>query len=144
MTPLTGYYPWDIMRAVHLAPRKRAILISMTRHQGSSMYERNVMKLTDIIDNANIKEEFLWIVDDRSDETDMPCRFVKELNRQCDQAGWWDIFAETDKYVIFGECADGDQLVLLQNGRVIRYQPENPDCDEKWENLPEFFYESLQ
>lgn len=55
-----------------------------------------------------------------------------------------DIFAETDKYVIFGECADGDQLVLLQNGRVIRYQPENPDCDEQWENLPEFFYESLQ
>ena len=45
--------------------------------------------------------------------------------------------------VLFGDTADGEYILLSQDGHVIRYAMGDPDPVQEWENLQTFFYEAL-
>ncbi len=50
---------------------------------------------------------------------------------------------EGPKGIAFCSCADGDNVVLLQNGSVCRISHEGPEVLEEWSTIAEFIYESF-
>ncbi len=47
------------------------------------------------------------------------------------------------KGVKFGRCADGDSLLLCQDGTVVRFGHEEPVILEQWQSLHQFLFEIL-
>ena len=44
-----------------------------------------------------------------------------------------------DSYTVFGKTSDGDWILLLRNGNVVRYSLFSPDFVETWNSIHEFF-----
>lgn len=46
--------------------------------------------------------------------------------------------------IVFCKCADGDRVILTQNGNVLRVSHEVPDVLEEWPSLAQFFVDTLE
>lgn len=46
--------------------------------------------------------------------------------------------------LMFAVCSDGERIMLLPDGRVVRYAMGDPDFVEEWDNLHCFIYDVLQ
>ena len=51
----------------------------------------------------------------------------------------------TDKYtgIIIAKCADGDKVVINNDGIVKRISHETMDICENWDTVAQFFYDTL-
>lgn len=46
--------------------------------------------------------------------------------------------------VVFGIAANGDKILLMPDGSVMRYDHEDPHFSEIWKNMHTFFYEQIE
>lgn len=46
--------------------------------------------------------------------------------------------------VVFGTAADGEKIILLPDGKVVRYQQGETGFNFTWDNLPCFFTETIE
>lgn len=46
--------------------------------------------------------------------------------------------------IVFAKCADGDKVILKNDGSVYRFSHEIPEIVEEWKNLAQFFYDSIE
>ena len=63
--------------------------------------------------------------------------FFAELEKE-------DLLEEKPSGIVFAKCPDGDAVIALDGGAVVRFNHEAPEAWEKWESLAEFFEESLE
>jgi len=45
--------------------------------------------------------------------------------------------------IVIGTCANGDWVLLLQDGAVIRFSHEAPETAEQWMSIPQFIAEAI-
>ena len=45
--------------------------------------------------------------------------------------------------VVIATCANGDMVLLLQDGSVIRWGHEEPEVLLTWKNVAQFFYDAI-
>jgi hypothetical protein len=109
---------------------------------------RNVMKeiADDISNRFGVKMEASKYGGELSDEY----RFLAYEESLADTA---EFFAELEKEelmeekpsgVVFAKCPDGDVVLLLEDGAVVRFNHEAPEVWEKWESLAEFFEDNTE
>ena len=53
-------------------------------------------------------------------------------------------FADIPAGIVFCNCADGDRVILTQNGEVYRVSHEVPETLEEWPSPAQFFVDSLE
>ncbi len=46
--------------------------------------------------------------------------------------------------IVFSKCADGDRVILIHSGTVIRVSHEVPEILEEWTSLAQFFVDALE
>lgn len=54
-----------------------------------------------------------------------------------------ELIDEQIQGIVIVKCADGDLILLCDNGSVIRFSHEEPTAIDWWTSLPQFFYEAL-
>ena len=64
----------------------------------------------------------------------------KEFYNLLDGEGLLEIKPEG---IVIGTCADGDRVLLLQDGAVIRFSHEMPETTEQWPSLAQFIVEAI-
>ena len=64
----------------------------------------------------------------------------KEFYNLLDGEGLLEIRPEG---IVIGTCADGDRVLLLQDGAVIRFSHEMPETTEQWPSLAQFIVEAI-
>jgi hypothetical protein len=63
--------------------------------------------------------------------------FFAELEKE-------ELMEEKPSGVVFAKCPDGDAVLLLKDGAVVRFNHEAPEVWEKWESLAEFFEDNTE
>ncbi len=53
-----------------------------------------------------------------------------------------ELIADKPKGIVMAKCADGDKVLLCNDGTVIRFSHEEPTETEKWSSLPQFVFEA--
>ena len=62
--------------------------------------------------------------------------FYQELQKE-------ELLAEKPEGTVICTCANGDRVLLLTDGSVIRFSHEVPEATEKWPSLPQFMVDGL-
>lgn len=63
---------------------------------------------------------------------------------------FWELQSAEDNDIIpkdakvFGVCADGENIILLPDGAVVRYQQGEVQISLRWNDLPSFFTEAIE
>ena len=45
--------------------------------------------------------------------------------------------------MVIARCANGDKVLLLKEGSVIRFSHEEPDIVEQWQSLAQFVFDAV-
>ncbi len=45
--------------------------------------------------------------------------------------------------VVFAKCADGDVVLFMQNGKVVRFSHEAPEIIREWNSVSQFFFDAI-
>lgn len=53
-------------------------------------------------------------------------------------------FSQLNDSLVIGGTANGDTILLLSNGKVMRYDHEDPTLSREWNTVFEFFYDNLE
>lgn len=72
---------------------------------------------------------------------DMTKEFLAELSKE---ETILEELPELDNSLVIGGTANGDIILLLTNGKVIRYDHEDPALSQEWNTVFEFFYDNLE
>ena len=54
-----------------------------------------------------------------------------------------ELLQEKPDGVVIAACADGDFVLLLKNGTVIRFSHEAPEIVNEWQSVANFFVDAL-
>ena len=82
-----------------------------------------------------LSDEYELLAYDKAMEKN--AEFFAELEKE-------ELLEEKPKGVVFAKCPDGDAVLLLASGEVVRFNHEAPEVWEKWESLAEFFEENIE
>lgn len=73
--------------------------------------------------------------------SDMTNEFLAELKKE---ETILEEFPQLDKSIVIGGTANGDTIILLTNGKVMRYDHEDPTLSQEWNTVFDFFYDNLE
>lgn len=67
--------------------------------------------------------------------------FLKEL---CEEETFLESMPHFKNPIVIGGTANGDTILLSNEGHVIRYDHEDPYLSQEWKTVFEFFYDNLE
>lgn len=71
----------------------------------------------------------------------MTNEFLTELNKG---ETILEEFPQLINPLVIGGTANGDSILLLTNGKIMRYNHEDPTLSQEWNTVFEFFYDNLE
>ncbi|MBQ8448095.1 MAG: hypothetical protein IJX27_04090 [Clostridia bacterium] len=80
-------------------------------------------------------DEYEFLAYDKAIEANAD--FFRELEKE-------ELLEEKPRGALFAKCPDGDAVLLLEDGTVVRFNHEVPEVWEKWESLAEFFEDNTK
>ena len=72
---------------------------------------------------------------------DMTNGFLAELRKE---ETILEELPQLDNSLVIGGTANGDTILLLTNGKILRYNHEDPTLSQEWNTVFEFFYDNLE
>lgn len=72
---------------------------------------------------------------------DMTNGFLEELRKE---ETILEELPQLDNSLVIGGTANGDTILLLTNGKILRYDHEDPTLSQEWTTVFEFFYDNLE
>ncbi|MBE6632510.1 MAG: SMI1/KNR4 family protein [Ruminococcaceae bacterium] len=76
-------------------------------------------------------------------------RFLSFANAVCENTAFLErmkgeeLLLAKPQGIVIAVCANGDSVLLCEDGSVVRYSHEEPTVIEKWQNIPTFFADVL-
>ena len=62
----------------------------------------------------------------------------------CKEETILESMSQLNNPLVIGGAANGDTILLLTNGKVMRYDHEDPTLSQEWNSVFEFFYDNLE
>ena len=75
------------------------------------------------------------------DVENMTEEFLADL---CKEETILESMSQLNNPLVIGGAANGDTILLLTNGKVMRYDHEDPTLSQEWNSVFEFFYDNLE
>lgn len=87
-----------------------------------------------IVGSGYLSDEYELLTRDRAAEE--TTAFLRELEAE-------ELLDEKPDGVVFAQCPDGDRVLLLTDGTVIRFSHEAPESVNAWPSLPQFVADAV-
>lgn len=108
-------------------PRAKAALLADSAYAPLVPYYQ-------IVGSGYLSDEYELLTPDRAAEE--TTAFLRELEAE-------ELLDDKPDGVVFAQCPDGDRVLLLTDGTVIRFSHEAPETVNAWPSLPQFVADAV-